>query len=230
MRNNINEKELFIEYVKRLIFDGKFDELLNMEEDVIGRNIVELSYWYASKVKGADIATHEDIVCFSKDLVWISSFMRDVKNANISRLDNIIIDSGDPYYNYITATIPKIDIKKHGMAIFLSGDPEYNYLFAKDIKGADIKLHEKAVALSENERFISKFMKNIPGADLNVLSKAVIKGENPYWNYVIARDYDVNVLEHGDVIYKSLIPEYIKLFDELIKSKSAKRLIREKND
>ena len=94
------------------------------------------------------------------------------------------------------------------MVVFLSNDPEYNYLFAKDVKDADIRLHEKAVALSGNERFINKFMRDIDGADLSFLSSAVIRGGNPYWNYVIAKDYGINIHEHGKVVYKSLNPEY----------------------
>ena len=55
-------------------------------------------------------------------------------------------------------------------------------------------------------------MRDIPGADLDFLSNAVIKNGSPYWNYAIARDYGVNVLKHGDVVYRSLNPEYNYLF------------------
>lgn len=255
-----NTKEIFIEEVRNLIFSGSNDEILNMENDVINKNIPELSYYYASKVKGANIREHENIVADNKDLMWVYLFVKSVKGANIDRLSNIIIESGDAYYNYMTAlNVDGVDKRKHGMVVFLANDPEYNYLFAKNIDCADIKLHEKAVALSENARFINKFMRDIPGCDLNILSKSVIRGGNPYWNYAIARDYGVNVLEHGNVVYRSLDPgfnykfaldvdgadiklhgqaiclskdkEYMDKFNNLISTmNNTKKLVREKNN
>ena len=219
----VRDRELFIDFVKSLIVEKKFTLLIDMEEEVISRNIAELSYWYAYKVPTANIGRHEDVVAGSKDLVWIYSFARSIKKANIERLGNLVIESGDSYYNYIFANnIEKADNKRHGMVIFWGKDPEYNYLFARDIRDADIKLHEKAVALSGNERFISKFMRDIPGADLDMLSNAIIRGNNPYWNYVIARDYAINVLEHGNVVYRSLNPEYNYKFAEKVEGADIK--------
>ena len=219
----VKDRELFIDFVKNLIAEKKYTLLIDMEDEVINRNIAELSYWYASKVPTANIKRHEDVVVDYKDLVWIYSFLKGVKKANLKRLDNLIIESGDSYFNYISALdIKNVDVERHGMAVFLGKDPEYNYLFAKNIKGADIKLHEKAVALSKNERFISKFMRDIPGADLDVLSNAIIKGGNPYWNYVVARDYGTNVIEHGYVVYRSLNPEYNFKFAEKVRGADIK--------
>ena len=254
----VSEKERLINNVKSMISGKEYSLLLDMEDFIIDRNIAELSYWYASRVNGANIKRHEDVVADSKDLIWVYSFLRDVNGADRERLDNIIIENGDAYFNYMTAVnIDNVNKKRHGMVVFLSKDPEYNYLFAKDVDGADIKLHEKAIALSGNEGYINKYMRDIPDADLDILSNAIINGGNPYWNYVIARDYGINVLKHGDVVYKSLNPEYnykfalkvngadinlhkkavylsndnefISKFDELLRNKSTKKLVREKN-
>ena len=131
MSSNISEKEKYIGYIKNLVYNCDMDKLLELEEDVINRNISELSYWYAYKVDGVDIDKHENIVIDSRDLIWNYLFVRDVRQASIKGHEDVIVNSGDAYYNYLFAKdIKGADVKKLGEVVFLSKDPEYNYLFA----------------------------------------------------------------------------------------------------
>lgn len=64
------------------------------------------------------------------------------KSLNIKEHEKIVLDSKNPWYNYLFAkNIKGADILAHGKVIIDSKNPWYNYMFAKNIKGSDIFLH-----------------------------------------------------------------------------------------
>ena len=73
-------------------------------------------------------------------------FARDIKGADVRAHSKVVINSGDPKWNYNFAKdIKGADVKAHEQVIINSGDPKWNYYFAEGVKGADVKAHEQVV-------------------------------------------------------------------------------------
>ena len=65
-------------------------------------------------------------------------FARNIKGANIEKIEDAIIAYGDFEFIYYFATeVEGADIEKLEDAIIATGNAEYIYLFARDVKGAN---------------------------------------------------------------------------------------------
>ena len=84
--------------------------------------------------------------------MYIYQFARDVKGANIEKLENAIIETNDV---------------------------GYIYLFAKDVKGANIEKLENAIIATNRVKFMQEFAKNVKGANIEKLENAIIEINNP---------------------------------------------------
>ena len=92
-------EDYYIENISRdsISFAEKYYNIVNIEriEDAIIKSKSSLvAYWiceFARKVKGANISKLEDTVIKSGDAYHIYEFARDIKGANITRLEDAII-------------------------------------------------------------------------------------------------------------------------------------------
>ena len=84
--------------------------------------------------------------------MYIYQFARDIKGANIEKLENAIIETNDAMYIY---------------------------QFARDVKGANIEKLENAIIATNLVKFMQEFAKNVKGANIEKLENAIIEINNP---------------------------------------------------
>ena len=136
-----------------------------------------------ANIKNADISKLEDAVIKKGTPRGIYSFAKEVKGANILKLEDGLINTLCPFLDYDRiiefASIPGADIKKLEKAILDMNTDEYdksNYLIKfANIFGANIENLENAVIETQVAECIYSFAKEVKGANISKLEDAVIK-------------------------------------------------------
>ena len=136
-----------------------------------------------ANIKNADISKLEDAVIKKGTPRGIYSFAKEVKGANILKLEDGLINTLCPFLDYDRiiefASIPGADIKKLEKAILDMNTNEYNksnYLIKfANISGANIENLENAVIETQAAECIYSFAKEVKGANISKLEDAVIK-------------------------------------------------------
>lgn len=135
-------------------------EFNNIEKSVLGMKNARLSYEFARNFSNANVLLHGNVIIDSGDLYYNYLFARDINGSDVVSHGNVIINSGSPEYNYIFARdVDGSDIFLHQNVIIGSGDVFYNYLFALNISGIDIDLHKNTIISSGNGIYIDEFFK-----------------------------------------------------------------------
>jgi len=189
------------------------DNYLKYEKEVIRCKNAHYSYWFALKVKGANIKQHENVIVNSLDGKYIFQFAQDISGADIKRLQEAVLKSGDSKSIYKFARyIKNCDIKKLQEVILKSGDASSLYLFARDIKGADIKRLQEALLKYGNAEYMCYFLRDVEGADIELLHDAILKSDDAWSNWSVSKK-NVNgngkVLKHYDAVINSGNLKYI---------------------
>ena len=110
------------------------------EEKILKINDLDLSYWFAKNIYGADIKAHGMVVLDSKDPEWNFKFACLVKDA---------------------------DIKAHAQVVLDSKDLKWNCNFAEYVKDADINAHEQIIIESNDIKLYYNFLREVKHMDLN---------------------------------------------------------------
>ena len=206
--NHINKFIKELEAIKEEHGDSLVIE--RFEQKALQEKNPVLSWFFATKIKGADIKAHEQVIIDSKDPKYNYKFACDVKGADVRAHGQVIIDSKDLLYNYDYACdIEGADVRAHGQVIIDSKDPECNYCYAYNVKGADIKAHEQVVIDSKDLEYNYWFARKIKGADIKAHEQVVIDSKDPEYNYYFAHNFEgADIKAHEQVVIDSKDPEY----------------------
>lgn len=118
----------------------------------------------------------EQIVIDSGDPYWAYEFAKDIRGANVSKLQQVVVDSGDPRRAfYFARDIRGANVSKLEQVVIDYGNPILAYNFARYVKGANISKLQQAVVNSGNSEWIDRFANNVKGANVSKL-KAILAG------------------------------------------------------
>jgi hypothetical protein len=108
---------------------------LATEKEILNMNSAKESFWYCyTNSQTANIKAHEKIIIDSKDAEFCCAFARYISCEKLKELQQIVLDSMNPYYCY---------------------------LLALDLKGSDNQLLFEAVLKSKDMYWIQEFYQNI---------------------------------------------------------------------
>ena len=141
----INASEILelLDKIKYEHGDKKVIELY--EKRILELKDPRLSFEFAKRYKGANIRAHEDVVLDSDGTEYESylyqyNFAHEIREANVKRLSEKIIKSGNPYYNFLFARdIAGVDKKAHEKVVLEAKNANVSLLFALEVKEADKK-------------------------------------------------------------------------------------------
>ena len=88
-----------------------------MQKAIVKSKDGVFAYFFAKDIKDADIKTLQQVVIDYKVAEIIYSFARDIKGADIQALQQAVIDCKDPYYCNKFSMIPGADVKALAQAI-----------------------------------------------------------------------------------------------------------------
>ena len=123
--------------------------------------------------------------------MYIYYFAKNIKGANIVKLEDAIINTNDAeYLYYFTIDVKGANIVKLEDAIINTNDARFIYYFARDIKGANIVKLEDAIINTNDSMYIYYFAKNVKGANINItkLTDAIMMIGN-YEYICLIREY-----------------------------------------
>ena len=159
----------------------------------------------------------EEKVIKSKNPEAIYEFAKNVKEANIDKLEDVIIAIGKDSIK--DSNFDEEDAKKAYQAA------EYMYNFAENIEGAHIDKLEDAIiaicvskiAMGVNE-YVYKFARNIKeGKNIDKLEDAIIATGDAEYIYYFARDVkDANIKKLEDAIMETKNAKYICCFIQVM--------------
>ncbi len=127
----------------------------------------------------------EDAIINTGDAKYICAFVREVKYANIEKLEDQIIYIGDPYYIYN---------------------------FACKVKGANIKKLEDAIIATGNVDFIRKFSGSVIGSNTKKLYEALSEIERPQQ---LEKSFDVMSKKEKITFLQSVMGDIESLMSEV---------------
>lgn len=86
---------------------------VSFQDIVILSKDPQSAYLFSRDVKGADISSLEKVIINSRNLVWVLDFARWIEGADIKALEKIVINSKDPYWAYFLSPWSKEQIRRH---------------------------------------------------------------------------------------------------------------------
>lgn len=216
--NICKEKRDYIEDLKEYYLEYHFDEeLRKAEQRILALNDPELSYLFAINFKDALVNNHADVVIASNDEDRIYDFICDVKTYDNNHFEEKIIELGNlqVLLSFARYMQDEIDLTRISNIMIDSGDAKYNYLFAKDVKGVDIKAHGQVVINSKDPKFCYTFARDIDIENYLIYEKVVMESKDPKWCYYFMKDIPtINKEELKNIIINSGNLEYISLIQE----------------
>lgn len=104
------------------------------------------------------------------------AFARWVKNANISRLQQVVINSGQSNICFEFAkTVVGADVRALEKVAIYNNDLDVCLKFAKEVKNANIIAHQKVMIESKNPKYCLYFAQQIKGANIKELESVIEK-------------------------------------------------------
>jgi hypothetical protein len=133
-------------------------------------------YRFARNVKGANIKKIQSAMIASHDINYIAEFGCFVKGADKELIQDIIIKRNNPKAAYLYLSYNKFcDVEKLKPIVFKSKRPRYLYALAKRTTNKkDIPLIEELILKGGSWMYIRLFAQFIPGADIRKCEDAVI--------------------------------------------------------
>lgn len=170
----LSRKEVFSKINKIVALAGKIREYSStgiivhpgFENEILGYNNPELSFWYAYYIPGADIEKHQKVVLDSKQPSWCYKFACYIPGADIISLTNVVMESKDPYYSYLCARdipqiIPDFDITPFEDSVLELEDSKWSSQFLHNVKGSRKELHENVIRNNEAKKLSKRISRTI---------------------------------------------------------------------
>ena len=215
---------------KNNIFNEDINNLIeflkkdDLTDDIINTHNLKYIYKYARDIKGANVSKLEKEIIRCRNPKYIYMFAKDVKDADVARLMDAIVDIGDPKYMYLFAKNIDIDTNLLENAIIESENPKYIYLFAKDVVGARIKYLRNAIIDIGDLEYILEFAKNID-CDIERFEIDAIASGDARYIYEIAKIKKHGTKDLEKAIKQTGNPKYMYLFARDIKGSSMETCI-----
>ena len=211
--------------IKNKEINSLIDELKkdDLTDVIIETHNPKYIYKYARDIKDANVARLEKEIIRCRNPKYIYMFAKDVGGADISKLLSAILDIGNVKYMYLFAKYIDVDTKIFEELIEYSKSPEFIYLFAKNIENMNISVLEDAILETKNIKYKLAFAKNID-CDFERFEYDAIESGNPEYIYKLAlyKKYNTKELEYA--IKRTSNPEYIYLFAKNIRNANPKTL------
>lgn len=156
----INSKDIRLCYVLSTIKKGK--DILPLEQVVLDSKNLYYNYIYARDVKNANVSAHAQIVLDSKNPEYNFYFAVSVYGSDYLKHKQVVNDSGNLEFNLRFAMLNSdiYDISNEEQVIINSRDPFYNYLFARLVDGADINAHLNILKESNRYNIRKRILEN----------------------------------------------------------------------
>lgn len=146
-----------------------------------------------AKVKSDNIDMNilADVIINSKRIQTMLIYMQSVKNAQIEKVSNVILKSGDIYaVSYMLFNINGVPVDKCVEKILKENNAELIYKVG--IKFPNVQTERVGLRLAEigDERYIISYLKNIKSTKnipLEILEDAVLIRKQPYYIYLFAK-------------------------------------------
>jgi hypothetical protein len=152
----------------------------DMQDFIISTRDPFYLFKFAREIRTADVLKLEQAIIDSGDLNYIAKFACFVDGANIERLENIIVGSDNPRAAYIYLKFGKHPNAQRVKSIFLrSKKPRYLYALAQLINDPDdLEEIQQLIISSKSNMYVRLFAANIPGANLSLLEDRILKTKN----------------------------------------------------
>lgn len=144
-------------------------------------------------------------------------------------MQELIIETKNSKYAYAFASsILGSDVDRLQEIVIASKNIKYICQFGCNVNGADLKRIERLIIKSANQKYANMWIKNVKGCDIGKLKRIILNAKDikPKYIYELAVNLtskrDINRAE--DLIIKSGIPRYIRLFAKNIKLANIRRL------
>ena len=149
----------------------------NIEYLIISERYLELSKYIELGIVKMEDAVNELI--HLNDAFYIYRFARDVKDAPIDKLADVVIATQNAKYIYKFAfDVKDAPIDKLVDAVIATQNAEYIYEFAYDVKDAPIDKLVDAIIATQNAEYIYKFARDIGSAPVDRLANVLIDMQN----------------------------------------------------
>lgn len=185
-------------------------------------SVLKLDKALKDAINGINVETNQSIILESKDISYCYKLALKVKNADIEKIQDIIINSDSrtkgSYISAFAINIKNANIEKLQDAIInLNINNLYNIHniieFAIYVKDCNIDLLEQKVLDYKSSSYCYEFAKNVPRANALKHQEIITLSNDHRLMYLFARDVkksDKQAL--SEVILKSLNYHYINLF------------------
>lgn len=205
LEDNNDRFECFNVLLKHNIIDIK--EIEDYYVDNVSEDTVLFAKWYYDYVNDKRL---EDAVIKSRNAEYIYWFALEIKEANIPKLENAIIESESiisqgenaRYICCFAKDIKGANITKLEDAIIESYNTQYIYWFARDVKGANISRLENIIIESKSAKYIYCFARAVKGANISKLKDAILKTRDIYYILLFAMDIlKIEIKELNEELY-----------------------------